>query len=124
MKLFKRFVCTAVSAGLMLPGILLPVESAAASSPSPGVTSKTITIGIPYVNLASVAQFTHGLNQGNYQAVYQALINNINAHGGIDGRKIKAYYAPIDPRGGGGGGGGGGGHHIVSQRVHPVYRGR
>ena len=47
--------------------------AAAASSTSPGVTGNTITIGVTYVDLASVAQFIHGLNQGNYQAVYQAL---------------------------------------------------
>jgi hypothetical protein len=63
------------------------------------VTNNTITIGVTYVDLSSVAQFIHGLNQGNFQAAYQALIKNINAHGGIDGRKIVAYYEPINPVG-------------------------
>ena len=99
MRLFNRIAFASLSAGLVVTGALVPVESAAASSTSPGVTGNTITIGVTYVDLASVAQFIHGLNQGNYQAVYQALINNINAHGGIDGRMIRADYEPIDPIG-------------------------
>lgn len=99
MRLFKRIALAGISAGLVAPGILISAASAAASSPSRGVTAKTISIGIPYVDLASVTQFTNGLNQGNYKAVYQALINNINAHGGIDGRTLKAYFEPINPIG-------------------------
>ena len=77
------------------------------------MTSNTITIGVTYVDLASVAQFIHGLDQGNYQAVYQALINNINAHGGIDGRTLKADLRADRPHR----------HHIAIQRVHPADRG-
>ncbi len=100
MRLFNRFVLASLSAGLMVTGFLVPAGPAtAASSASPGVTNNSITIGVTYVDLASVAQFIHGLNQGNFQAVYQALINNINAHGGIDGRTLKADYEPINPIG-------------------------
>ncbi len=100
MRLFNRLVTAALSAGLVMTGFLVPTGSAAAASSStPGVTSNTITVGVTYVDLASVAQFIHGLDQGNFQAVYQALINNINAHGGIDGRTLKAIYEPINPIG-------------------------
>ncbi len=99
MRLFNRIAFASLSVGLVVAGALAPVGAAAASSSSPGVTGNTITIGVTYVDLASVAQFIHGMDQGNYRAVYQALINNINAHGGIDGRKIEADYEPIDPIG-------------------------
>jgi Periplasmic binding protein len=87
---------------LATSGVLcaIPVASpAGAAGDVTGVTSTSIKIGIPYVDLASVAQFTHGLSQGNYQAVYQALINAINKGGGINGRKIQASYAAVNPIG-------------------------
>jgi hypothetical protein len=98
-RLFNRLAMASFSAGLVVTGTLVPIESAVASTTSPGVTGNTITIGVSYVDLASVAQFIHGLNQGNYQAVYQALIDDINAHGGINGRTIRAYFEPINPIG-------------------------
>ena len=99
MRLFNRIALASFSVGLAVTAALVPIESAAASSTAPGVTGSMITIGVTYVDLASVAQFIHGLNQGNYQAVYKALIDNINAHGGIDGRKIKVDFEPINPIG-------------------------
>lgn len=70
-----------------------------ASGQTQGVSSSTITIGVPYVDLASVAQFTNGLNQGSYPGAYSALIKAINANGGINGRKIKADYVAVNPIG-------------------------
>src|ERR1700735_3056986 len=99
MRSLNRLALPSLSVGRFVGAALLPVESAGASSSSPGVTAKTITIGVTYVDLASVAQFIHGLNEGNFRGAYQDLINNINAHGGIDGRKLKADYEPIDPVG-------------------------
>lgn len=69
------------------------------SGSSTGVTATTIKLGIPYVDLASVAQFTGGLNQGNYPATYQALINAMNKQGGINGRQIQATFVPVSPIG-------------------------
>lgn len=74
-------------------------STTAASGPTPGVTASTIKIGIPYVDLASVAQFTGGLNQGNYPATYQALITAINKQGGINGRQIQATFVAVSPIG-------------------------
>lgn len=39
------------------------------------------------------------LTQGSFPDAYNALINDINAKGGIDGRKIIPYFAPVDPIG-------------------------
>ena len=99
MKSRNRLAIAVLGPALLLSVVMLPGGSAVAASAAPGVTSNSITIGVPYVDLSSVAQFIHGLNQGNYRAVYQALINHINAQGGINGRTLKADYEPIDPIG-------------------------
>jgi Periplasmic binding protein len=98
-RIINRLAIALLGPALALSGMLVTSGSAVAASATPGVTSNSITIGVTYVDLAAVAQFIHGLNQGNYQAVYQALINNINAHGGLNGRTLKAIYEPINPVG-------------------------
>ena len=66
---------------------------------STGVTATTIRIGIPYVDLSAVRQFGIKLDQGNYPDAYNALIANINAHGGIDGRHLVPYLVAVNPVG-------------------------
>src|SRR5829696_3030751 len=68
-----------------------PQEAARA----PGVTADTIKIGVTYVDLKAVTSIT--TNHGDYQATYQALIDDLNERGGINGRKLQAVYAPINP---------------------------
>ena len=58
----------------------------------------SITIGIPYIDLATVDRlYGLHLNQGSYPDAYNALIQDLNAHNGIDGRKVIADYAPVNP---------------------------
>jgi hypothetical protein len=86
---------------LLVPGVLIggALPANGASSSSVGVTSNTIKVGITYVDLSTVQQFVHGLNEGNFKAAYQAVINNINNSGGINGRKIQPYYEGVVPVG-------------------------
>ena len=69
-----------------------------ATGPSPGVTDDTIRIGITYVDLDAVRQFVD-LDQGDYEAAYQAVIDDINANGGINGRTIEPVFAAVSPLG-------------------------
>jgi hypothetical protein len=69
-----------------------------ATGPAPGVTDDTIKIGVTYVDLDAVRQFVD-LDQGDYEASYQAVIDAINDDGGIHGRMIEAVYAPVSPLG-------------------------
>jgi ABC-type branched-subunit amino acid transport system substrate-binding protein len=71
---------------------------AAQSQSTPGVTPTNIKIGITYPDVAAIATIIN-VNPGNYQVAYNTLINQINAQGGINGRKITAVYAPVDPLG-------------------------
>ncbi len=78
---------------------LLGMTPASAASGSQGVTATTIRIGVPYVNVAAVKAVGVILNWGNVTHDYQALINNINATGGINGRKIVPYIIAVNPTG-------------------------
>jgi hypothetical protein len=99
----KTIASVVLASAITLGSVSLSVTAAgarlAATGSTQGVTNSTITIGVPYVDLASVAQFTNGLNQGNYPAVYGALIKAINNSGGINGRMIKADYVAVNPIG-------------------------
>jgi hypothetical protein len=85
---------------------LLPVVSAigsgpaGAASPTPGVTAESITVGIPYVDIAYVDKtFGLKLNQGSYPDAYGALFKELNAHGGINGRKVVPVFVAVNPTG-------------------------
>ena len=73
----------------------------APSAPTQGVTATTIRVGIPYVDLAAVRQFGITLDQGSFPDAYNALIANLNAHGGIDGRHLVPYLVAVNPVGSG-----------------------
>ena len=73
-------------------------SGAAPTGPAPGVTDDTIKIGVTYVDLEAIREIVD-LDQGDYEASYQALIDEINAAGGIHGRTIEPVFAPISPLG-------------------------
>jgi hypothetical protein len=57
---------------------------------APGVTTKTVKIGVPYATDAGAADAETGaaaLNPGNTKAESQAIWDWVNAHGGLGGRK-------------------------------------
>jgi hypothetical protein len=65
---------------------------------APGVTADAIKVGITYVDLKAIAAVTT-INHGDYEAAYRAVIDDLNNHGGIDGRKIEPVFAPVNPIG-------------------------
>ncbi len=83
---------SSLSAGVTLDGT-------AAAAATPGVSGTTIRVGIPYVDLSSLKALGIKLDQGNFAHAYQALIANLNAHGGIDGRKLAPYVVAVNPTG-------------------------
>jgi hypothetical protein len=78
---------------------LLGVGAASASSGAQGVTATTIRVGIPYVDVAAVKAVGVNLNWGNVTDAYKAVIADVNAHGGINGRKIVPFIIAVDPTG-------------------------
>ena len=73
--------------------------AAAAAQPSQGVTATTIRIGVPYVDLSAVRKFGITLDQGNFPDAYNAIIADLNAHGGVHGRKLVPYLLAVNPVG-------------------------
>jgi hypothetical protein len=73
--------------------------SAGSTPPSQGVTATTIRVGIPYVDLAAVRKFGITLDQGSFPDAYNALVSNLNAHGGINGRRLVPYLVAVNPVG-------------------------
>ncbi len=63
-----------------------------------GVTATTIKLGIVMVDYKSIAPFID-FSRGDQQKVYQAFIDDINAHGGIGGKKIVPTYDTYVPIG-------------------------
>ena len=68
-------------------------------SDTPGVTATTIRVGIPYVDLAALTDVGVHMSWGSVPDAFHAIIDNINAHGGINGRKIVPYLVAVNPTG-------------------------
>jgi hypothetical protein len=73
--------------------------TAAATGPSPGVTDDTIKVGVTFVDASSLVASGLNYDLGEVQDAYQALFDQVNADGGINGRQLEPVFAPIDPTG-------------------------
>lgn len=82
------------------PGKTMAASSArpTAAGTTPGVTAKTIKVGIALADFDCVKQFVDSIRV-KQQQVYQAFISDINAKGGINGRKIVPVYDTYCPLG-------------------------
>jgi len=68
------------------------------SGPAPGVTDDTIKVGVTYVDLEAISDVAT-LDHGDYETAYQALFDDINADGGINGRMVEPTIVGINPIG-------------------------
>ncbi len=69
-----------------------------ASAAAAGVTPTQIKVGIALVDYKCVKDFVDSIREHEDQ-VYQAYVDDINAKGGISGRKVKAVYDTYCPLG-------------------------
>jgi ABC-type branched-subunit amino acid transport system substrate-binding protein len=84
------------AAGLLQVGAM--AAEGAQSQSAQGVTPTSIKIGVTYPDVAAIRNVIN-VDPGNYQVAYTALFDQINAHGGINGRKIVPVFAAVDPLG-------------------------
>ena len=54
-------------------------------------------VGLPYVNFAALKSLGVTINDGSFPDAYNAIVNNINAHGGVNGRKIDLHLVEMNP---------------------------
>jgi len=73
--------------------------AAAVSDGTQGVTATTIRVGIPYVDVAAVKAVGVDIDWGNVPHAFTAIIDGLNAHGGINGRKIVPFIVAVNPTG-------------------------
>jgi len=79
-------------------GTSTSVAPAALTASFRGVTATTIKLGIVTIDYKCIQQFVN-YNFGDQPAIDQVLVNNLNNHGGILGRKIVPIYRSYCPIG-------------------------
>src|SRR6516165_8190624 len=79
-------------------GVIGTTPSSAGAS-TPGVTATAIRVGIPYVDVAAVKAVGVNIDWGSVPDAFNAVIDHINAQGGINGRKIVPYLVAVNPTG-------------------------
>ena len=82
-----------------LSGLLGPISASEASSTTQGITATTIRLGIPYVDVAAVRAVGVDIDWGNVPDAFNAIIADMNAHGGINGRRVVPYILAVNPTG-------------------------
>ena len=87
----------AVGLSALMAGTVVGLATPATAAPNSAVTSKTVQIGLPYIDLSTLGSVGVKLNQGSYPNAYNALVANINAHGGINGRKLSVVFGSVNP---------------------------
>ena len=65
---------------------------------TPGVSKDEIKIGVTYPDLDAIRDVTD-ISHGDYKATYNAVIDELNKKGGVNGRKVVPVFAPINPIG-------------------------
>jgi len=73
-------------------------EAPPPTGPAPGVTDDSIKVGVTYLDVEAIAEVVD-IDQGDYEAAYTALFDDINADGGIHGRTIEPVFQPVSPIG-------------------------
>ena len=104
----RRYLAFGVAAMLLLAackststtsaggGTTTTTKSPVTDTRAPGVSADSIKIGIVWLDLSSLQSFIH-INEGDFPKAYQAIIDNINAHGGIHGRRLDATMVGVNP---------------------------
>ena len=74
-----------------------PTTAGASSPADQGVTAKTIAVGLPYVNFEALKSLGVTIDDGSFPDAYNGVIKMINAHGGVNGRKLVLSMAEMNP---------------------------
>jgi ABC-type branched-subunit amino acid transport system substrate-binding protein len=85
--------------GVVVAGVLALGTSVPARADDSAVTKDKIKLGVSYVDLAAVRAAGINRDHGDYEKAYKTVIDDLNAKGGVNGRKIEPVFAAINPIG-------------------------
>ena len=93
----RSLIAIGAALAALSSGVIAMTPSAGASTP--GVSATVIRVGIPYVDVAAVKAVGVNISWGSVPDAFNAVIDQINAQGGINGRKIVPYLVAVNPTG-------------------------
>ena len=78
-----------------------PATGAVTGANGPGVTSKSIAIGLPFTSngraaAAALGATGEGVGGGDQRQIWKAIVDSVNAGGGVLGRKLVPVYHEFD----------------------------
>jgi ABC-type branched-subunit amino acid transport system substrate-binding protein len=77
-----------------------PNGTAKLTASANGVTADTIKVGFSYIDLETLAKSgIIKISHGPYEPIIKALVDDVNATGGINGRKLQLFLAKYSPIG-------------------------
>jgi ABC-type branched-subunit amino acid transport system substrate-binding protein len=89
-----------VLAPLIVLGVVLGAISVAgaAGGGAPGVSQDEIKLGVTYVDFTAIRNIVD-ISHGDYVKTYNAVIDQLNKSGGVNGRKIVPVFEGVNPLG-------------------------
>jgi hypothetical protein len=93
----RRSFTAVIVVVLLMTGFGTASASVRAASTTPGVTNNEIQLGVTYVDLSKLGNSVN-INFGDWRKIYEAVLADLNKKG-INGRKVEATYAPVEPLG-------------------------
>jgi ABC-type branched-subunit amino acid transport system substrate-binding protein len=94
----RRWQVGVVAVALALSAIGVGSGSAAEAADAQGVTADTIKLGLVQVDYSCIQDYVD-FNRGDQEETYRVFVDDLNAKGGINGRKIEAVYRDFCPVG-------------------------
>src|SRR5689334_24650362 len=65
---------------------------------APGVSKDEIKLGVTYVDFEPIKDIVD-ISHGDYEKTYNAVIDDLNKKGGVNGRKIVPVFGKVNPLG-------------------------
>ena len=93
----RKLLAPLVVLGLLVGGI--GAAGASVHADDSGVTKDQIKVGVTYVDVAALRSAGIKIDHGDYETSFRTVIDDINAKGGVNGRKIVPIFAPVNPVG-------------------------
>jgi ABC-type branched-subunit amino acid transport system substrate-binding protein len=91
-------VAAVVALAIAVIGVGSGPAGAASSQLGQGVTDSTIKLGLVQVDYSCIKDFVD-FNRGDQEKTYKVFVDDLNAHGGILGRKVVPVYKDFCPIG-------------------------